>query len=201
MWKLPSCSIGTDISNHGEERLHMLRCGRSGMSLILQASSAWSEDILKPTKQSRVCFNNCRHFLRTFVEPSNVFFYSVCTTEQPLPPGAPGDALTQVQWCSSKLHSSKGDSLCLCDWWWCSSREWMGPSAHQRFCEGISVCCTSFCSLLRIFMGKLFCQLWAVREARQNLSWSLHCAAVAQECTVIKSCLELLLLLFSYPVK
>lgn len=74
LWKLPSCSIGMDISNPGEEQLPMQKSGRSGMFLTLQASSTWSADTRKPTKQSRVHLNKWWCFLRKLLEPSRTFF-------------------------------------------------------------------------------------------------------------------------------
>lgn len=75
LWKLPSCSTGMDISSPGEEQLPMLKSGRSGMSLTLQASSTWSADTRKPMKQSRVHLNKWWCFLRKLLEPSRIFFF------------------------------------------------------------------------------------------------------------------------------
>lgn len=113
MWKLPNCSIGMDISNHGEEQLHTLKSGRSGMSLTLQASSAWSADIQKPMKQSRVNFNNWWHFLRKRLEPSRTFFFSQLVLQSS--PCLLEHKVMHLFRCSSERHRSKGDSLRLCD--------------------------------------------------------------------------------------
>lgn len=113
LWKLPSCSIGMDISNPGEEQLPMQKSGRSGMSLTLQASSTWSADTWKPMKQSRVHLNTWWCFLRKLLEPSRTFsFQPTCITELTLPSGAQGDTLIQVQFWKAW---SKGGSCHLCD--------------------------------------------------------------------------------------
>lgn len=83
LWKLPSCSIGMDISNPGEEQLHILMFGRSGTFLILRASLTWFVDTQKLIRQSKMDFVDCLvFFLRKLLEPDSFLsavLYYICS--------------------------------------------------------------------------------------------------------------------------
>lgn len=150
LWKLPSCSIGMDISNPGEEQLPMQKSGRSGMFLTLQASSTWSADTRKPTKQSRVHLNKWWCFLRKLLEPSRTFFFSQFVLQSH--PCLLEHKVMHSLRCSSEMHRSKGGSCHLCDTrcYSSSTTENKGRSPQtSTFVYVISVVFS--CSLLQVF--------------------------------------------------
>lgn len=191
LWKLPSCSIGTDISNHGEEQLHMLKSGRSGMSLTLQGSSAWSADTQKPMKQSRVNFCNWQHFLRKLLEPSRTFFSRLVLQSSP--------CLLEHFRCSSEMCRSKGDSLHGCD----RSSYSSNATESEGGSPQTSVLLVQFC-LLRVLLlyykssrGRSFCQLQKECKSCTVMYCTMYCTR-----ELLGFCSGWFgLVLFSYPVK
>lgn len=117
LWRLPSCSIGMDISNPGEEQLPMQKSGRSGTSLTLQASSTWSADTRKPMKPSRVHLNKGWRFLRKPLEPRTWFFSQLVWQSRPC---LLEHKVMHFFRCSSEMHRSKEGSCHLC-YTWCYS--------------------------------------------------------------------------------
>lgn len=175
LWKLPSCSIGMDISNPGEEQLPMQKSGRSGMSLTLQASSTWSADTWKPMKQSRVHLNTWWCFLRKLLEPSRTFsFQPTCITELTLPSGAQGDTLIQVQfwkaWVQRRLVSPVWHKMLLQQHY----RKQGKISTNEHFCL-----CHFSCVLLLLTTSLLAGIILPITETKflrtkYKFSWCLH---------------------------